>query len=52
MNQFLHQIYKKVNVIVKNLLIFIVLIIVIIMSGYALIIGNSIKWTNILKISF
>jgi hypothetical protein len=32
----LHQIYKKVNVLfVKNLLIFIVLTVVIIMSGYA-----------------
>lgn len=50
---FLHLIYKKVNVIVKNLLIFIVLTAkVIIISGYALTIGNSIEWTNIPKISF
>ena len=44
MNQFLHQIYKKVNApFVKDLLTFIVLIVVImIMSGYALTIGGSI----------
>jgi hypothetical protein len=45
MMQFLHQIYKKVNVpSVEILPIFIVLIVeIIIMSGYALTIGNSIK---------
>jgi hypothetical protein len=52
MSQFSHQIYKKVNVpFVKNLLIFVVLTAAI-MSGYALTIGNSIKWTDILKIYF
>ena len=44
MNQFLHQIYKKVNVPpVKNLPIFIVLTVVIIISGYVLTIGKTIK---------
>jgi hypothetical protein len=44
MNQFLHQIYKKINVsFVKNLPIIIVLTVVIVMSGYVLTIGNSIK---------
>jgi hypothetical protein len=37
MKQFLHQIYKKVNVLfVKNLPIFIVSIVIIILSGYVL----------------
>ena len=46
MNQFLHQIYKKVNVpFVKNLPTFIVLtvIVIIIMHGYVLTIGSNIK---------
>jgi hypothetical protein len=45
MNQSLHLIYKKVNVsFVKNLPIFIALtVIIIIVSGYALTIGNNIK---------
>jgi hypothetical protein len=44
---------QKINVpFVKNLLIFIVLAVVIIMSGYVLTIGNSIMCTNILKYRF
>ena len=50
MNQLLYQIHKKVNVpFVKNLLIFIVATVVIIISGYALIIGCNIKWNITIK---
>jgi hypothetical protein len=48
MNQFLPQIYKRVNVpFVKNLLIFIVLAVEVIMSGYVLTIGENVMSTTI-----
>src|SRR5829696_7445193 len=50
MNQFSHYIYKKVNApFVKNLLIFIVLIVILIISGYVLTIGRNIKRNVVIK---